>query len=129
MIKMVAPPNQINFCSQFFQKLYKNNKRLEVIDGVLYRQYFDHSGKRIRRQIVVPETLIMDIIRTLHENPVQGHPGSKKMLQELRKRYYSPNLAEQVQTFISNCQACIQSKPIAKEKLRPPLQKIYDPCN
>ena len=71
----------------------------------------------------------MDIIRTLHENPVQGHPGSKKMLQELRKRYYSPNLTEKVQTFINNCQACIQSKPVAKEKLRPPLQKIYDPCN
>ena len=101
--KTVTPPNQINFCSTFFQKLYKNHKRLEVIDGVLYRQYFDHSGKRIRRQIVVPETLIVDIIRTLHKNPVQGHPGSKKMLQELRKRYYSPNLTEKVQTFITNC--------------------------
>ena len=29
---------------QFFQKLYKNRKRLQVVNGVLYRQFFDHTG-------------------------------------------------------------------------------------
>ena len=88
-----TPPSHINFESQFFQKINKNKTRLEVINKVLYRNYYNHTGQAILKQIVVPNGTIDDIIRTLHENPLQGHPGSSKMLHELRKRYYHPNLA------------------------------------
>ena len=87
------PPNQVNFTSRFFQLLNKNKKRLVVENDVLYRNFYDQTGKPFYKQIVVPDTLIEDIIRTLHDNPMQGHPGSSKMLNELRKRLYSPNLA------------------------------------
>ena len=33
----------VNMHDQFFQKLYKNRKRLQVVNGVLYRQFFDHT--------------------------------------------------------------------------------------
>ena len=86
--------DSVNLMSTFFQKLYKNRKRLENVNGVLYRIFYDHTGLESHKQIVVPDQVMLEIIKSLHSNPVQGHPGSKKMLHELRKRYYSPSLAE-----------------------------------
>ena len=65
----------------------------------------------------------------MHSDPMQGHPGTSKMLNELRKRIYFPNLAQRVQEFIDNCQMCIRTKPVPRSKITPPLQQIYDPCN
>ena len=95
-----TPPNQVNFASTFFQKLFKNRKRLEVVNNVLYRQFFDNTGNFAIRQIVVPPETTEAIIRTMHGNPMQGHPGASKMLGELGKRYYIPNLAEKVQDVL-----------------------------
>ena len=119
----------VSMQDQFFQKLHKNRKRLQVVNGVLYRQFFDHTGLMSHKQLVVPEDCILKIIRTLHNSPVQGHPGLKKMLYELRKRYYSPNLACKVQKVLDGCENCMKSKSVKELKLRPPLQKIDDPCD
>ena len=89
-----TPPNHVNFESTFFQKLLKNRKRLEVVNNVLYRQFFDNVGHLAYRQNVVPPETTEAIIRTMHGDPMQGHPGASKMLSELRKRYYIPNLTE-----------------------------------
>ena len=95
---------------QFFQKLYKNRKRLQVVNGVLYRQFFDHTGLESHMQLVVSEDCIKKIIRSLHNSPVQGHPGLKKMLHELGKRYYSPSLATEVQKVLDGCENCMKLK-------------------
>ena len=119
----------VNMQDQFFQKLHKNRKRLQVVNGVLYRQFFDHTGLESHKQLVVPEDCILKIVRTLHNSPVQEHPGLKKMLYELRKRDYSPNLACKVQKVLDGCAKCMKPKSVKEPQLRPPLQKIYDPCD
>ena len=86
-------PNHVNFASTFFQKLVKNRKRLEVVNKALYRKFFDNTGRVLFKQIVVPPETTLPIIRTMHGDPMQGHPGATKMLVELRKRYYIPNLS------------------------------------
>ena len=125
--EILQPP--VSMQDQFFQKLHKNRKRFQVVNGVLYRQLFDHTGLESHKQLVVPEDCILKIIRTLHNSPVQGHPGLKKMLYELRKRYYSPNLASKVQKVLDGCENCMKSKTVKEPQLRPPLQKIYDQCD
>ena len=65
----------------------------------------------------------------MHNSPVQGHPGLKKMLYELRKRFYSPNLACKVQKVLDGCENCMKSRTVKEPYLRPPLQKIEDPCD
>ena len=122
-------PNHVNFESQFFQKLVKNKKILEVVNNVLYRNFFDGRGKIKCKQIVVPSETIHQVIQSLHDDPLKGLPGCNKMLHELRKRYYSPNLSELLLQYVSNCQDCFRSKPIRKAAITRPLQQIYDPCN
>ena len=66
----------------------------------------------------------------MHEHVMRGNPGSKKMIyNNLRQRHCCPNLAVKVQAFINKCLTCIKLKLIAKQHLRPPLQKIYDRSN
>ena len=110
-----------------FFKTYKNGKRPELIEGRFWRKYFDNTGKVVHQQAVDPEECMRDIFDTLHEDIMQGHPGSKKMLYNLRKHYYYPDIADKVQEFINNCQTCFRLKLIAKEDLGPLLQKIYIP--
>ena len=86
-------------------------------------------GLEAHMQLVVPEDCTLEIIRTLNNSPVQGHPGLKKLLHELRKRYYSPSLATKVQRMLDGCETCMKSKNVKETQLRSPLQKIYDPCD
>ena len=66
---------------------------------------------------------------SLLEDFTQGHPWSKNMLDSFKERYYCPEIAAEIQAFKNNYQTCIRSKQIAKQHLRPRLQKIYDPSN
>ena len=59
MIRVLEDPeilqHPVNMQDQFFQKLYKNRKRLQVVNGVLYRQFFDHTRLESHKQLVVPD--------------------------------------------------------------------------
>ena len=133
MIRMITvqetPPNQVNFKSAFFQKLYKNRKRLEVVNNVFYRQFFDNVGNLAFRQIVVHPETTEAIIKTMHGDHMQGHPGASNKLAKLRKKYYVPGSTEMVQEFVNNCQTCIKTKPVKHNSITPPLEPFYDPCN
>ena len=40
--------------------------------------FFDHTVKDSQKQLVVPEDCVMQVIRALHNSPVQGHAGFEK---------------------------------------------------
>ena len=72
-------PHHVNSTSSFFQKLVKNKKRLEVVNKVLHRNFFDNTGGILLKKIVVPPEITMPIFKTMHGDPMQGHPGASKM--------------------------------------------------
>ena len=125
----MAPPTHVNFKNQFFQNLSDNLKRVELVKAIFWRKYHENTGKDFYLQAVVPEENMKNLIRSLHEDIMQGHWGSKNMLYHLRQRYYCPNLVRQSTSHNNKCQTCIRSKPLAKQHLRPPLQKNYYPNN
>ena len=50
-------PNHLTFASSFFQKRVKNRKRFEVVNRILYRNFFDNTGRVLLKQLVVPPDL------------------------------------------------------------------------
>ena len=102
--KETLPPNHISFCSEFFQTLNMHRKRLEVINYTLYRKNFHQTGKVTHKQIVVTDEVMEHMIKELHNDPLQGHPGIREMLQELRSKYYNPNLTQKVAKYANNCE-------------------------
>ena len=81
-----TPPNHANLKSQFFHKLVKNKKRFEEVNNVLYRNFFDGTGKIKCKQFVVPPETNRQVMQSLHDDPLKGHPGSSKMFHDLRKK-------------------------------------------
>ena len=69
----------VNMQDQLSQKLCKNRKRLQVVNGILYRQFFDRTGLESHEQLVVPENCMMKIIRAFHNSPVQGSRFKKNV--------------------------------------------------
>ena len=108
----------MNLDNHIFQKLYRNIKHLEVVKRILCRKCFDNTGKVVYQQLVVPEELMRDMIRTLHEDIMERQTVVHKILYHLRQRYYCLNFAAKVQAFMNNLQTCIRSKLIAKQHLR-----------
>ena len=83
------PPNYVTFENRFFQKLFKNRSVLEITKNNLYRKYFDQKSEVTSQQIVGSDNIVDEIIGTMHDNPMPGHPNSSKMLNELPKHFYA----------------------------------------
>ena len=101
LLYQLAQPRHVESEKQFSQKLHRNIKHLEVVKKILCRKYCEDTDEVFYQQAVVPEGCTAEIIRALHEVIMQGYPGSKKKLYNVRQRYYCPNLDRKEQAFIN----------------------------
>jgi len=53
-------------------------------DGILCR----HGQQEETQQVVVPRSLVADVLEREHSSPVGGHPGETKKYRTLRRRCY-----------------------------------------
>ena len=106
------------------QKYFKHWNRLLLEKGVLYRKFFDHSGRNYIKQIVVPKHLRTELLFRLHNSKMKGHLGIQKTIKEFRKKYYFPGLIEYLISYINNCLTCLQAKSPNHKTLQPPLNPV-----
>ena len=90
----------------------------------MYRKYFDHTGKIITKQLVVPKHQRKELLYRIHNSKLKGHLGIKKTITEFRRKYYFPGFTEFLITYINNCLSCLQSKSVNQETIRPPLNPV-----
>ena len=91
---------------------YANNlERIVLKDEILTRQYFDETGNVKYHQILLPQHLLRELLQSLH-GTAQKHPGISKMLQEIRQRYYYPNMARHVKKWVEGCEQCARDKRV-----------------
>lgn len=65
-----------------------------------------------------------EIIREYHEATIGGHKGVTKTYKRVRERYYWPNMKNQIEEFVTRCEAC-QLKKLTRVKTKQPM-KITD---
>ena len=117
-------PNDLSYLNIELQKLCKQAKRLEIQNGVLYRKFFDHTGRNFTRQFVVPSHLRKELIFRLHNSKFAGHLGIMKTVEKFRQLFHFPNFLEFLEDYIRNCPSCLQVKPPNNASLKPPLQSV-----
>lgn len=63
---------------------------------------------RFRSRIWVPtlEPLRTRIIQEAHDSPITGHPGRDETYRVIARRWFWPNLSNDVRQFIRNCDVC-----------------------
>jgi len=75
-------------------------------DGILCR----HGQQEGTQQVVVPRSLVADVLEREHSSPLGGHPGETKMHRTLRRRYYWPSLAADVFGWVAACATCAKNR-------------------
>ncbi len=91
--------------------------RLFQRDNVLFFQYDDNFPVRL----VLPPSCTKDTLRELHQQ--FGHTGQDKMEKAARKRFWTPNLRQDVRQAVNACSTCQKLKAV-RATPRAPLQSI-----
>ncbi|GBL53910.1 hypothetical protein AVEN_175751-1, partial [Araneus ventricosus] len=79
---------------------------LYLKDGVLYRKWESNDGGFYRRQLILPNSRIQEVLRETHDNTSGRHFGVMKTLRKTRERFYWDRLRADVEKWCWECQAC-----------------------
>ena len=118
------PPAPSPYLNTELRKYLNHFPLLEIYQGVLYRKFFDDTGKSVTRQYVVPAHLRAEVVYRIHTSKLAGHIGITKTAQLFRQKFYFPNFVEFLTNYIKNCSSCLQIKPVKHATLKPPLQSL-----
>lgn len=101
---------KVKYCLHF-QPIESN--LYQILSTILQRN-FKSSGINFVKcnkilKDVTNETQKEDIIQRYHEG-ITNHRGGKEIYEELKEIYYWPNMMQQIQQFINNCEPCQLTK-------------------
>ena len=63
-----------------------------------------------RKQIVVPQALVRDLLYEHHNSPLGGHLGAEKMFQRMREKYWWPSIHSDIVKWVRSCEECQQRR-------------------
>ena len=106
-----------------YQHYCRQMDRLSVTDEIITRQYFDETGSVKYNQVLLPKHLVTDLLESLH-GKANKHPGTSKMLIEIRQKYYYPGIAKIVKKWVQGCETCIKDKRIPNASITPELLNL-----
>ena len=119
-----GPPSDFPYMSTELRKYLKHFDRLENHHGILYRKFFDDTGRNFIRQYVVPQHLRNEVLYRVHNSKYAGHPGIAKTAELFRKHFYFPGFVEFLANYVKNCSSCLQIKPVKHQTLKTPLLSL-----
>ena len=82
------PPNNVNEFGMGLVNLWNQRKSLEIINGVIHRNFESAEGLILHRQISVPEPLRKKFLFWVHGDPCSGHFGVQKTTDKLQHYAY-----------------------------------------
>lgn len=108
-----------------FAFLLREWKRMELINGVLYRKR--QNANTTTYQLVLPRELRELVLKSLHDD--MGHFGVERTLDLVRDRFYWPRMSSTVEEKIRTCEWCVRRKtpaeraaPVVNIKTSRPLE-------
>ena len=93
--------------SEETRTLWAQYESLKLIDGVLYRSFYNTDGTESHLQLVVPRSLRGDFLKLVHEG-AGGHFANRKTQDQVQRRAYWPGWRTSVRQFINRCLPCSQ---------------------
>ena len=113
------PPGMSNlqasdpFCARLLEKKNKDRKHFDrnytLVENVIYR--------KLKRSIfgtslvcVVPDSLIVQVIKEHHDGDQAVHPGQNRTSNLIRNKYWWPRLKEDVKDYVRKCVHCTMKK-------------------
>ncbi len=117
------PPRwKLRNASPYVRKLWSQFSRLTLHDNVLCRMSHTPLADDVL-QIVIPTSLVPDILTHVHGNTSVGHYGHAKTLNRARRFFYWPYMATDISKHCARCAAC-QSRRSPVPRPQAPLMSI-----
>ena len=113
---------EVSRFSRELKSLWSQWDRIVLVDGVLFRQWFDSGAKSAIHQFLVPEALRKDMFQSLHASISSGHLGIRKTIGKLRRRLYWVGYKSDILDWCRKCIPCQKRKPPAKT-IRAPMKQ------
>ena len=76
-----------------------------ILDGLLFK-IIELDDGRSDTVLCIPTSKVHNLLDTYHSSLIGGHSGIAKCYQTISKRFYCPNLAENVKAYITGCHIC-----------------------
>ena len=113
------PHDDVSLTADRRFKHYKANEdRIILKDGLLLRKYYGDTGSVKHYQILIPNQLVNEVLRSLHGD-FRKHPGITKTIIAYRENYYYPKMAQLIREWVMSFEKCIRELRI-NPKLTPP---------
>ena len=96
-----------------------NWDRLEIRNGVLFREFHRRDATGCYLQFLVPRTLREEIIKQMHNCVLSGHLGAKKTREKLLQKFYWFGVREDVNNWVFCCDECGATKAPNKKPKAP----------
>lgn len=93
-------------------EICKIRDKLEETEDKMYELRDGHVYRKINKRkllFYVPHTMENNVIRTCHDD--LGHVGISKVIANINKVYWFPNMREKVKRYLENCLKCIEFSP------------------
>jgi hypothetical protein len=118
---MIREQPKVSFCKEQVQnRLTANGEYFLDMDGVLYRRM---KGKQPK--LVVPQSLIQDVIAENHNPIFVAHPGNQRIFELISLKYWWSKMRQSIEGYVRRCDKCQTRK--GTDELRPPLVEVEDP--
>ena len=79
-------------------------------DGVLQRRVMLGAPCREVTQVVIPTSLVPEVLRLVHDSPQSGHPGKDRTVKATRLKYFWPKMALEIAQHVDACPSCQSNK-------------------
>ena len=115
----VQRPNQLPINLKRYHNKLKNLNINQ--DGLLCKTHHFRKTEELKDLICVPETCITKVIQVFHETSCQ-HFSSDKCTNSIKRKFWFPNMKEEIKLFCENCEICFKINLMAVKKPKPPLK-------
>ena len=107
---------ELALSSPISKELWRKRQDLLVQEGILFHKWFlphmsgaSHAPEFLS-QLVVPRSLVAEVLNTYHSLPLAGHPGVDRTLEKVRAHFYWPRMAQDCKLHVAACPQCNRSK-------------------
>ncbi len=100
------------------------HQSLRFHDGMLFK-ILHRNGRQIAVPYI-PSSLISELLYTHHDHPLSGHFGLIRTWNNLKNKYYWPNMKHVISQYIKSCHKCSQFN-VSRQKPPGLLQPIEPP--
>lgn len=115
--------NEISGGSAALNAYWLEWKRLEFDDGLLCRRWESRDGEESHLQLILPFRYQELMSRQFHDVPSAAHMGRRRTFNQVHKRVFWYQMAEDVKLWIKTCEVCQRRKRPGRTPRAP--QRIY----